>query len=71
LCRYIGTTAEAELLHGSKTAETGNTTYSDASYASERGRTSVTGYATRYGEHLINWGSQKQSVVAQSTCEPN
>ncbi|KAJ8907037.1 hypothetical protein NDN08_003520 [Rhodosorus marinus] len=44
-------------------------TYSDASFGNERGRTSVTGYATLYGGNLINWGSKKQSVVSQSTCE--
>uniref|UniRef100_A0A7S0BMV8 Reverse transcriptase Ty1/copia-type domain-containing protein n=1 Tax=Rhodosorus marinus TaxID=101924 RepID=A0A7S0BMV8_9RHOD len=69
LCRYIGRTENAELNYNVSTVMSGVITYSDASYASEKGRTSVTGYATFHGGNLVSWGSKKQGVVAQSTCE--
>ncbi|KAJ8906286.1 hypothetical protein NDN08_002779 [Rhodosorus marinus] len=68
LCRYIGATANAELTY--RTTSTPEVvSYSDASFGHEQGRTSVTGYTTLYGGNLISWGSKKQSIVAQSTCE--
>ena len=46
------------------------TTYSDSDYAMDPdGRKSTTGYLIYLGKNLIDWGSKKQPVVSQSSCE--
>lgn len=43
----------------------------DADYAGDvSDRKSITGYLCHHGDSLLSWRSKKQSVVAQSTQEP-
>ncbi len=43
--------------------------YSDASYAEEEDRKSVSGYIFMYAGAAISWRSQRQNIVAQSSAE--
>ena len=43
--------------------------YSDASFASEADRKSVSGYVVYMNGNVVEWSSKKQEIIALSTCE--
>ena len=65
---YLGSTKNLWLTFGgtSKNLLKG---YSDADWASQKHRHSISGYSFHYGIGAVSWSSKKQQIVAQSSTE--
>lgn len=76
--RYLAGTKSLGLLYGRECKDVSKrrastatvTAWADADWGHERvDRKSVSGYLTFLNGDLVNWGSKRQKVVSQSTCE--
>ena len=68
IMRYLKGTSELELVLGGKPGG-GLSAYSDADFASQEHRHSISGYAVLIDGGAVSWSSKKQSVIALSTTE--
>ncbi|XP_028556557.1 uncharacterized protein LOC114581179 [Dendrobium catenatum] len=70
ILRYVKGTTEYGLVYPKRQTEGGLIGFSDSDHAGDiDDRKSTTGMVYFWGPHVISWASQKQKIVALSSCE--